>query len=164
MASPRRSSRHPSRLAHAPTGQDRGVSLRAERRNTWTVLYDAECGFCTWALSALLTWDRAHRLQPMPLQHPETSHLLTDIPAAERMASWHLISPTGARHSGGAAIPQMLRLLPGGRLPATAFAHVPKLTEKSYRWVADHRSHLSRLVPKAAKRNASRRVQERVSD
>lgn len=100
----------------------------------------------------------------MSLQHPETSRLIADVAPDERMASWHLISPTGARHSAGAAIPQMLRLLPGGRLPATAFAHVPKLTEKSYRWVADHRSQLSRLVPKTAKRNASRRIQERVSE
>lgn len=100
----------------------------------------------------------------MPLQHSETSRLIADVPPDERMTSWHLISPTGTRHSAGAAIPQVLRLLPGGRLPATAFAHVPKLTEKSYRWVADHRFHLSRLVPKAAKRNASRRVEERVSE
>jgi predicted DCC family thiol-disulfide oxidoreductase YuxK len=75
-----------------------------------------------------------------------------------------LISPAGARHSGGAAIVQVLRLLPGGRMPAVAFARFPRLTEKAYRRIADHRSQLSRLIPMRAKRSASRRVQERLDD
>jgi predicted DCC family thiol-disulfide oxidoreductase YuxK len=140
------------------------MPLRSEGRKSWTVLYDAECGFCTWALSILLRWDRARRLRPTALQQPEADHLLADVPAAERMASWHLLSPAGVRHSGGAAIPQVLRLLPGGRLAAVPFAHLPRLTEEAYRWVAEHRSGLSRLIPTTAKRNAGRRVQERVEE
>ena len=31
---------------------------------------------------------------------------------------------------------------------------VPELTAKAYRWVADHRSQLSRLIPTTAKRHA----------
>jgi predicted DCC family thiol-disulfide oxidoreductase YuxK len=79
------------------------------------------------------------------------------------MASWHLISPAGARYSGGAAVAQVLRLLPSGRIPAAAFTLFPGLTEKAYRWVADHRSQLSRLIPTAAKRNARRRVQGHIA-
>jgi hypothetical protein len=41
-----------------------------ERR--WALLYDADCGFCTWLLSALLRWDRAGRLHPIALQRSET--------------------------------------------------------------------------------------------
>jgi predicted DCC family thiol-disulfide oxidoreductase YuxK len=136
----------------------------SERQKTWTVLYDAECGFCAWVLSGLLTWDRARRLGPIALQGSEATRLLADIQPAERMASWHLISPAGARHSGGAAVVQVLRLLPGGRIPAVAFARFPGLTEKAYRWAAEHRSQLSRLIPTRAKRNASRHVQERIDD
>jgi predicted DCC family thiol-disulfide oxidoreductase YuxK len=141
-----------------------GVSLGSEKQETWTVLYDAECGFCAWALSGLLTWDRARRLRPMALQRPEASDLLADVQPAERMASWHLISPTGARHSGGAAVVQVLRLLPGGRMPAAACARFPRLTEKGYRSVAEHRSQLSRLIPTTAKRSARRRVREHSDD
>jgi predicted DCC family thiol-disulfide oxidoreductase YuxK len=134
----------------------------SEQQRTWTVLYDAECGFCAWVLSGLLAWDRAYRLGPTALQHSKARHLLAGVQPAERMTSWHLVSPTGARYSGGAAVVQVLRLLPGGRMPAGAFTRFPRLTEKAYRWVADHRSQLSRLIPATAKRNARRRVQERV--
>jgi len=77
------------------------------------------------------------------------------------MASWHLISPTGARISGGAALPRLLRLLPGGRTPATLLARFPRLTDRGYRWVAEHRSGLSRGIPAGAKQRATERVRER---
>jgi acetyl esterase len=127
----------------------------------WTVLYDADCGFCMWLLAALLGWDRAGRLLPLALQRPEAGALLPEIAPAERMASWHLLSPTGARLSGGAALPAVLRLLPGGRLPAAGLERIPGLTERGYRWVADHRSGLSRLVPGGAKRRGGERVRRR---
>ena len=125
------------------------------------VLYDADCGFCKWLLAGLLRWDRAVRLRPLPLQRPEADELLSDLGPAERMASWHLISPTGTRRSGGAALAPLLRLLPRGRVPAAAFARFPKLTERGYRWVAEHRSQLSRWVPTSSKRPASERVRQR---
>lgn len=137
------------------------MSAGPKRQHTWTVLYDAECGFCAWVLSGLLTWDRAHRLRPAALQSAAALRLLADLQPVERMASWHLISPAGARQSGGAAIVPVLRLLPGGGVPAAAFARCPRLTERAYRWVAAHRSRLSRLIPSRAKRNARRRILER---
>jgi predicted DCC family thiol-disulfide oxidoreductase YuxK len=127
----------------------------------WLVLYDAECGFCKWLLDSLLRWDRAARLRPVALQQPDADQLLADLAPAERMASWHLISPSGARRSGGAAVPPLLRLLPGGRVPAAAFARFPGLTDRGYRWVAEHRSHLSKAVPATLKRQASERVRRR---
>lgn len=152
------------RLAASARRSWDGVSLGSNKQETWTVLYDAECGFCAWVLSGLLRWDRARRLRPIALQHSEASHLLVEVQPAERLASWHLISPARMRHSGGAAVVQVLRLLPGGRMPAAVFARFPRLTEKAYRSVAEHRSQLSRLIPTTAKRNAFRRVQEHVDD
>ena len=125
------------------------------------VLYDADCGFCKWLLAGLLRWDRAVRLRPLALQRPEADELLSDLGPAERMASWHLISPTGTRRSGGAAVAPLLRLQPRGRLPAAAFARFPQLTERGYRWVAEHRSQLSTWVPTSFKRHASERVRQR---
>jgi predicted DCC family thiol-disulfide oxidoreductase YuxK len=135
------------------------VGLPAEHR--WVVLYDADCGFCNWLLSGLLRWDRALRLHPIALQRPEADELLADLTPAERMASWHLISPTGARRSGGAAIPPLLRLLPRGPIPAAAFAQFPRLADRGYRWVAEHRSQLSKWVPMSVKQHASERVHQR---
>ena len=128
---------------------------------SWTVLYDADCGFCKWLLAILLRWDRTARLRPIALQRPEADDLLVELEPAERTASWHLISPTGIRHSGGAALPPLLRLLTGGQLPAAAFARFPGLTDRGYLWVAEHRSQLSRLVPRRTKRHASARVSQR---
>jgi predicted DCC family thiol-disulfide oxidoreductase YuxK len=130
-------------------------------RRRWVVLYDADCGFCNWLLAGILRWDRAVRLRPIALQRPEADDLLSDLPPADRMASWHLISPTGARRSGGAAVAPLLRLLPGGRVPAAAFARVPSLTDRGYLWVAAHRSPLSSWVPASVKRRASKRIRQR---
>jgi predicted DCC family thiol-disulfide oxidoreductase YuxK len=125
------------------------------------VLYDADCGFCTWTLSVLLRWDRAARVEPVALQRPEADELLVELTPAERMASWHLISPSGERRSGGEALSPLLRALPGGRFPAAVFARFPRLTARGYRFVAEHRSELSRWVPPGAKQRAGQRVRER---
>lgn len=132
-----------------------------ERERRWLVIYDGDCGFCKLLLSGLLRFDRGLDLQPIALQRPEAGDLLADLSPAERMGSWHLISPTGERRSGGAAIPSLLRLLPAGRPAAAVFARFPKLTDCGYRWVAEHRSRLSKLVPTRAKQHASARVRER---
>lgn len=126
-----------------------------------TVLYDADCGFCKWLLSGLMRWDRAARLRPVALQRSEAEVLLADLTPVERMASWHLITPDGERRSGGAALPALLRLLPGGQVPAAGFARSSRLTDRGYRWVAEHRSELSRWVPSSAKRRASEHVRRR---
>jgi predicted DCC family thiol-disulfide oxidoreductase YuxK len=120
----------------------------------WTVLYDAECGLCRVLLVPLLRWDRHGRLRPLPLQSAAAETLLAPLSAAERMASWHLLSPTGQRWSAGTALPPLLRLLPSGRGPATLLARFPTATERSYLWVADHRTGLARLIPSGLKRRA----------
>jgi predicted DCC family thiol-disulfide oxidoreductase YuxK len=130
---------------------------------TWTVLYDADCGICRTLLAGLLRWDWNRRLRPLALQAAESDRLLADLAPAERMASWHLISPSSERWSAGAALPPLLRLLPGGRAPAAAFARFPAATEHGYRWVADHRSDLARLLPAALKRRADRYLAARLN-
>ena len=138
---------------------ERPSGLLSERR--WSVLYDAECGFCMWLLSCLLRWDRAARLNPIALQRAEADNLVRELAPAERMASWHLLSPSGERRSGGAAVAPLLRLMPGGRLPAAGFARFPGLTDGAYQWVAEHRSQLSKRVPSSAKQRAAERLHQR---
>lgn len=127
------------------------------------VLYDGECGLCKWLLAGLLRLDRAERLRPVALQRPEAETLLADLDPAERMASMHVVSPAGTRASGGDALPSLLRLLPGGRLPAAVLERFPRLSGAGYRWVATHRIGISRFVPRRAKRRAAERVRKRES-
>lgn len=129
----------------------------------WLVLYDGDCGLCKWLLAWLLRWDRERRLRPMALQRPEAGALLADLDPAERMASWHLVSPDGTRVSAGAALPSLLGLLPCGRLPAEVLGRFPRLTSAGYRWVATHRVGISRFVPRRSKRRAAELVQARIN-
>jgi predicted DCC family thiol-disulfide oxidoreductase YuxK len=137
------------------------LSSSTQSQQRWKVLYDAECGLCNLLLAGLLWSDRAGRLDPIALQRPEIDDLLADMSPPERLASWHLIAPTGARYSGGDALAPLLRLLPGGRLPGAALGRMPALTERAYRWVADHRSQLSKWVPGRLKRAARNHVRMR---
>jgi predicted DCC family thiol-disulfide oxidoreductase YuxK len=132
-----------------------------ERPFAWVILYDGECGLCKWLLSLLLRCDGAGQLRPVALQQSGVDELLSELTPAERMASWHLISPAGERHSADAAVAPLLRLLPGGRLPGAGLARIPSLTERGYWWVAEHRSQLSKWVPSRAKRRAGDRVRQR---
>jgi predicted DCC family thiol-disulfide oxidoreductase YuxK len=141
----------------APGGHPAERSL-AERA---VVLYDADCGVCVWLLAILLRRDHAGRLRSLALQNPEADELLADLTPAERIASWHLISTAGARRSGGAALAPLLALLPHGRVPAAVLARVPGLTDRGYRWTAEHRAQLAKLLPARVKRRAGERVVER---
>ncbi len=129
----------------------------------WTVLYDADCGFCRTALAAILSADRDRRLRPVALDTAEAGRLLHDLTTEQREASWHLVSPAGHRESAGAAAPPLLRLLPGGALPAAALATAPVLTERAYQWVADHRSTFSHALPRSVKDRATRLIERRSS-
>jgi predicted DCC family thiol-disulfide oxidoreductase YuxK len=115
-------------------------------RGRWVLIYDAHCGFCRWSLRRVLALDRAGRLHPVALGTPEADSLLADLTPAARAASWHLVSPDGMRTSAGEAAPPLLRLLKGGRLPAALLERMPRLTDRAYRWVAEHRSWLGRFT------------------
>ena len=112
----------------------------------WLVLYDGECGFCRASLGLLLRWDRRGRLEPVALQSGRAADVLADLGEEERMDSWHLVSPGGERWSAGAAAPQLLRLLPGGRVPARVLDAAPGITERAYRFAARHRGSLGHAL------------------
>jgi len=114
--------------------------------NRYAILYDADCGFCRWSVARILAWDRRGRLRPVALQSEEAEALLPGMGEAERMASWHLVPPGGRVYSGGAAAAPLLRLLPAARPAAAVAAAFPGVTDRLYRWAADHRDALGRLV------------------
>ena len=124
------------------------------------ILYDADCGFCRWSLGVLLAWDRRGGLRPVALQDAEADQLLRELPAGERMESWHLVTAEGVTSAGAAAAP-LLRRLPGGRPLAALFARFPQATERVYGFIADRRSAFSRVVPRRAVAAADRRIEAR---
>jgi predicted DCC family thiol-disulfide oxidoreductase YuxK len=127
----------------------------------WTVLYDRDCGWCKWSLASLLTRDRERRLRPLALGTPEADELLSDLTPEQRNASWHLISPSGERTSAGAALPELLRLLPRGDRIASVLARFPGATERGYWFIANNRSKFSKLIPADAKQRATASLERR---
>jgi predicted DCC family thiol-disulfide oxidoreductase YuxK len=111
----------------------------------YTVLYDADCGFCRWSLDKLLAWDRAGRLRPVAIQSDEGARLLEPLTPEARLDSWHLVTPDGVIYSGGAALAPLARLLPQGTPLAVLFAAFPRVTDRGYRFVARHRARWARL-------------------
>jgi predicted DCC family thiol-disulfide oxidoreductase YuxK len=110
------------------------------------LLFDSDCGFCKWCLSVILRWDRRNRLRPVAIQSPEGAALLADMSPRDRLASWHLVEPDGAVVSAGAAAAPLARLLPAGRPLAALFDAFPTVTERGYRWVAEHRGAFGRVL------------------
>jgi predicted DCC family thiol-disulfide oxidoreductase YuxK len=76
----------------------------------------------------------------------EADRLLEPLDEQTRMASWHLVTADGGVHSAGRGLVPLLRLLPGGRLPAGAVRAAQPLADAAYDFIAAHRSALGRLV------------------
>jgi predicted DCC family thiol-disulfide oxidoreductase YuxK len=121
--------------------------------------YDDDCGFCRWTLAWVLRWDRRGHIRPVPIQSPDGERELGDL-GEKRLESWHL-ARDGERWSGGRAFAPLLKELPGGRVSAPLARRLEWLLVPVYRWVANHRSVLSRLVSKASNRRADALVASR---
>jgi predicted DCC family thiol-disulfide oxidoreductase YuxK len=106
----------------------------------------------------VLRLDRHRRLRPVALQDAEADLLLPGMPANERMASWHFVADDGRVYSGGEAFAPLLRLIPGGELPARALEAFPALADVGYRAVAGRRSFFGRLLPARSEARAQARI------
>lgn len=128
-----------------------------------TVLYDRDCGFCRWSLAKILAWDRSRRLRPLPIQGEEGQRLLdaAEVPDESRLRSWHLVHPDGRVESGGAAFPALFRLLPAGAPFAAISRALPRLSDRGYALVADHRTLFGRPLTRGMKQRATARIDER---
>jgi predicted DCC family thiol-disulfide oxidoreductase YuxK len=118
------------------------------------VLYDEDCGFCRWTIGWALRRDRDRVLEVAPIQSPTGERLLAGLDPAERLRSMHVVHVDDRRESGGAAVREVLKALPSVRALAWLAGSSPRSTERAYRLIAEHRSRLSRLVPRGAKLKA----------
>ena len=125
------------------------------------VLYDHDCGFCRWTLGVLLLCDRRRSLWPAPIEGEVGDRWLAGMPVEERLASWHLVEAGGRVSSAGSGLAVAASYLPGGTVVAPLLQRAPGTVERAYRFVADHRSSFSRLVPGWAVRRATARVEKR---
>ena len=128
------------------------------------LLYDADCGFCRWAVAQVLRCDPAKRLRPLQIQSVDGQRLLAVLDPAQRLASWHLVTADGCLFSGGAAAAPLLRLLPRGRFLASLCSASPRMTDRVYFWVARHRTGLGRFVSTRARMRANALVERREQD
>jgi predicted DCC family thiol-disulfide oxidoreductase YuxK len=95
----------------------------------------------------------------LAIESPEGDRDLGDLGAA-RLESWHLVRG-GERYSGGRAVAPLLEELPGGSVFAPIARRLEFALVPGYRWIADHRNDLSRLVPRRAKQRADALVRAR---
>lgn len=126
------------------------------------VLYDADCGFCAWCVGWLLRWDRRLRLRPVAIDSELGERLLSGLTEDERLKSWHVCDEHGLLASGGPALAPVLGRLPGGGAPAAVLRRCPTTVARAYRWVAQHRVALGRLVPAASKDSARALINARM--
>ena len=89
-------------------------------------------------------------LRFVTLRSADAERLLAPVPVDRRPLSWHLVTHDGRVWSAGAAVPQVLRLLPGGGPLSVATAAMPDLTETAYAAIARRRSALGRLLGQRA--------------
>jgi predicted DCC family thiol-disulfide oxidoreductase YuxK len=120
--------------------------MTATPQDRRVVLYDGDCAFCKWSLNRILAWDRGGVVRPVAIQSPEGAALLAAVPEQRRLDSWHLVEPSGRLLSGGRAAAPLFAVLPAGRPLAALLRAFPELTEGTYRWVAEHRGQLSRVL------------------
>jgi predicted DCC family thiol-disulfide oxidoreductase YuxK len=128
------------------------------------VLYDADCGFCRWAMAWALDHDPRRVLVAVPIQSSLGSQLLADLSPDERLAAAHVVRDDGARDSGGAAAAEVLGALPRTRSLARLARRLPAPTAALYGLLATHRYGFGRFVGGEARRRADRLLQaERVT-
>jgi predicted DCC family thiol-disulfide oxidoreductase YuxK len=112
------------------------------------IFYDRECGFCRRMLRIVLRRDqrRERLLTPVALQDPSAARELPELDETQRMASWHLKTPAGEIYSAGAAFAPLVELLGLPAWFASFLRRHDALTERGYRWVAEHRVMFGRLT------------------
>jgi predicted DCC family thiol-disulfide oxidoreductase YuxK len=109
-----------------------------------TVLYDAECAFCTRVAARLAGMDRGRALRFLPLQAAaEDGQTVVAELAARRdlSAAIHVIDAEGRWASGGEAVLRASDRLPVLRpvVRAARSCLLAPAVEPLYRFVADHR-------------------------
>ena len=137
-----------SSFARIAEREHHGVSRRPDRL---TVLYDQDCGFCTWSAETMMRIDRGHRVRFLPLaQAPALGIEVPDRDALE--ATIHAVDERGRWTVGGQTWITILDRVPVTR-PFAWIARLPvvsRLVEPVYDRIAANRYRLSRMLRREA--------------
>jgi predicted DCC family thiol-disulfide oxidoreductase YuxK len=121
----------------------------------YELLYDEECGVCRAAVRGVLKLAPYGRIRPVGLRTERAAELIPDRSEDERLASFHLVAPTGERWSGPEAVSHLLDEIPSLRPAAGLLRGTPALqraTASAYGWVARNRGRMSPYIPERWKR------------
>ena len=95
------------------------------------LLYDADCGVCTFAKSVVTAFDWRRRIEAVALQDSRSDRLLAGMDEAARWSTFHVVRD-GRTASGGDGLLEVGGLLLNDRVPTLA-AEIPILQRASDR-------------------------------
>ena len=117
-------------------------SAAPDARRTYTVIYDGDCKVCGRIVKVLTRWDREGELEIIPSQAQSVRERFPWIPPHAYVESMQVVRTSdGKTWQGGAALEQLLKVLPKGWLASWLFM-IPfarPLADKFYRWFARNR-------------------------
>ncbi len=108
----------------------------------YTVIYDGHCKVCGRMVEALAKWDKNRELEIIPSQAPGVRARFPWIPARSYVESVQVVRTSDGRTwQAAAALEQLLKVLPKGRLIAWLFKipFVRPLVDRFYRLFARNR-------------------------
>jgi predicted DCC family thiol-disulfide oxidoreductase YuxK len=108
----------------------------------YTVIYDGHCKVCGRMVKMLTKWDRDRELEIIPSQAPGIRERFPWIPARAYVESVQVVQTSnGKTWQGAAALEELLKILPKGRLISWLFKIplVRPLVDLFYRWFARNR-------------------------
>jgi predicted DCC family thiol-disulfide oxidoreductase YuxK len=114
------------------------------------LLYDDHCKFCRASAVLVETWDRAERLDFLPLSDPLAEKLLAPMSEAQRLGSIHVVEPDGTITSAGDALLAAFAELPVGSWVSDAAGAVPPIAtgiKTLFRGLSNNRGSLAHVVP-----------------
>lgn len=89
------------------------------------LVYDKDCGNCTRFKRIVNTLDAHKRLDYLSLTEADERGLLDQVPRSRRHRSFHLVYPGGRIISGSSAVPELISLLPSGRVTSFMICQAP---------------------------------------
>ena len=108
----------------------------------YTVIYDGHCKVCGRMVKMLTRWDRDHALEIIPSQAPGIRERFPWIPPRAYVESLQVVrARDGKTSQGAAALEELLKTLPKGRLISWLFRIplVRPIVDLFYTWFARNR-------------------------
>jgi predicted DCC family thiol-disulfide oxidoreductase YuxK len=110
----------------------------------YTVVFDGTCKVCNRLAKVLRGWDRSNQIEVVPSQAPGVMARFPWIPPKAFTEALQMVGPGGQTWAGAAAIEQILKVVPKGKLVAWIFKipFVRVVADRFYKWFAKNRYKL----------------------